>query len=436
MRIAERTRGSELSARIDRIGFFAFAIGLLSIAASAAALDSKAIFDEYSHSIVQLQIVEIGSGAKRSIGSGFVVGRSGELATNYHVISDLVIDPDLYRAERVDEEGIAHPVELLGFDVVRDIAIVRSATVFGQPFVLHRDDPKQGERIYAIGDPYDLGLTIVEGLYNGRLEHARYDRIHFTGSLNPGMSGGPALLPSGEVVGVNVATSGNQVSFLVPAPDLQRLIAKVGTADPMPAATRMSELRDQLFAHQRDYYGEILATEGEPVEMGPYVAPSKIAPFFNCWGDVQDDDDDALHRVLSHQCTTEDSVYISDRHHMSVVWLQHRQLETEELSSLRFYWLYSWFFESNWSQLGGNEEILTEFRCRTRFVDSGGLVFKTAFCARRYIDLPGLYDVVFKAAHLGEDQRGFETALVATAISLENARALADRYLAGIRWKE
>jgi S1-C subfamily serine protease len=31
------------------------------------------------------------------------------------------------------------------------------------------------------------------------------------------MSGGPTLTQAGKVVGINVATEGNQISFLVPA---------------------------------------------------------------------------------------------------------------------------------------------------------------------------------------------------------------------------
>ena len=57
-------------------------------------------------------------------------------------------------------------------------------------------------------------------------------------------------------------------------------------------------------------------------------------------------------------------------------------------------------------------------------------------CYLRVLDLEGLYDVVFKAAHVGASDTGFETALVATSIGLDNARKLAERYLAEIRWTE
>ena len=406
---------------------------VLGLALPTAALDTEKIFERYEDSIVQIRIVEAGSGAKRAIGTGFVVGPDGELATNYHVVSDLVLEPDLYRGEWVDGEGKGHPVELLGFDVVRDIAIVRADQSFGTAFTLHRGEPRKGERVYAVGDPYDLGMSIVEGLYNGRLEHARYERIHFTGSLNPGMSGGPALLPNGEVVGVNVASAGNQVSFLVPVDDLRALLARVAKPEHALPTDLRQALRDQLWEHQQEYFGAILASKPETVRLGPYTAPSRISPFFNCWGDVYEPDK-GLYRSLTHQCDTEDWIYVSEDHDMGVVWMRHREIESEGLSGLRFYQLYSQYFESNWSHLSGSEDVFTPFRCRTRFVESNGMVFKTAFCARRYLDLDGLYDVVFKAAHLGDDQTGFETALVLTATSLENAEKLSRRHLASIEW--
>ena len=118
------------------------------------------------------------------------------------------------------------------------------------------------------------------------------------------------------------------------------------------------------------------------------------------------------------------------------VTLRHRALESRALSPARFFAIYSQFFEGNHSEMWGSEEDFTAFRCRTRFVRDRDLTFKTAFCARRYLAYDGLYDVVFKAALLGRERAGVESALVLSAISVENAARLAERHLEGIAWNE
>src|SRR4029077_10835207 len=79
--------------------------------------------------------------------------------------------------------------------------------------------PAQGERLYSMGNPLDLGFTVNEGTYNGLVGRSYNERIHFTAALNPGMSGGPTVTAGGLVVGINVATrrDGQLISFLVPA---------------------------------------------------------------------------------------------------------------------------------------------------------------------------------------------------------------------------
>src|SRR5438046_9463079 len=87
-----------------------------------------------------------------------------------------------------------------------------------------------------MGNPLDLGFTITEGIYNGLVEHSYNERIHFTGALNPGMSGGPAVTGEGNVIGVNVATrrGGQLVSFLVPARFAAALLQRVREQGPAP----------------------------------------------------------------------------------------------------------------------------------------------------------------------------------------------------------
>ena len=45
------------------------------------------------------------------------------------------------------------------------------------------------------------------------------------------MSGGPTLNEAGEIIGINVATSGNEISFLVPAVHLSKILARLQARD-------------------------------------------------------------------------------------------------------------------------------------------------------------------------------------------------------------
>jgi serine protease Do len=397
--------------------------------------ETSAVFAANSEQVYQVKVVERESGAKAGIGSAFSVTDVGHVMTNFHVVSSLIDHPDRYRGELVDSAGNVTKLEVVHFDVIHDLAILHADLDTHPSFRFRRGAIEQGTRIYSLGNPFDLGMVIVEGTYNGLLEHSHHARIHFTGSLNAGMSGGPAILETGEVVGVNVATSGNQVSFLVPVERASLLVEQV-LADGFRAPRDfMPELAYQLLAYQDGYLEELEGQSFELVAMGKYRAPTRLAPHFNCWGNATHAEE-ALHRSITHRCYTHDNIYLSEDHNFSPIRLRHRQVESDELNPVQFYNMYSNFFEGNHSQFWGQKKNFTPFRCRTKFVDNGGLTFKTVFCVRRYRKLTGVFDAVFKAAALGDPRGGFETALVLSAVSFENAERLAQRYLEAIQWRE
>ena len=198
---------------------FLLLIGMLAIAAAAQAQDwsTEEIFARYKAAVVQVRIVDERGGEKSSLGSGFFISDAGEIVSNYHVVADLVEHPGQFRAEYVLDDGQTGPLTLRTVDVVHDLSLLQAENLRRPFLAIESNLPAKGERLYAFGNPYDLGMTIIEGTYNGLLEKSLYERIHFSGSINPGMSGGPTVDRNGNVIGVNVATAGNQVSFLVPA---------------------------------------------------------------------------------------------------------------------------------------------------------------------------------------------------------------------------
>ena len=98
---------------------------------------------------------------------------------------------------------------------------------------------------------------MIPGTYNGITAHSVYERIHFSGSVNPGMSGGPVLNQSGQVIGVNVATAGNQLGFLVPLNRLTKFIVQPSTGA-IKLASIDATIAAQLKANQAAIVGNLV----------------------------------------------------------------------------------------------------------------------------------------------------------------------------------
>lgn len=408
-------------------------LSLLLGPAHARTGDAEDVFQQFSASTVKIHVVNNASGAKSVIGTGFFVSDDGYLITNYHVISRWVHDPEKHRVEYLDEDKNAHPLDVLNIDVVNDLAVARTDGPVEKSLKLSKDELSQGVRIFSFGYPHDFGITIVEGTYNGLLEHAFYNKIHFTGSLNSGMSGGPAVDSKGQVVGINVATSGNQVSFLVPVEYAIKLYDATLSGDYQVPESFVDKVADELKVHQQLYVADTLFTENNQVEMGNFKVPTEPARFFNCWGGASDNDSEAAH-FTSHQCSAEDYLYISSEHGAAPAFIRHSFLESASLNDYQFANLYSMNFSRNPGALWEGAEHVTPFRCQSDALSHNGIEFKTAFCVRRYRKMDGLYDAVFKLASLGDSQSGIISELVLFGVAFETAVDVSKRYLEQFSW--
>jgi serine protease Do len=392
------------------------------------------VYRRFADRVVKVQIIERSSAAKASLGSGFYVADDGSLVTNYHVISQLVHHPSRYRVEVLDATGAAVPATLLAIDVIHDLAVLRRQSRPPGYFALASLDVSRGDRLYSLGHPEDLGLSIIEGTYNGLLQYTLYPKIHFTGSLNPGMSGGPAIDGAGHVVGVNVSTMGNQVSFLVPIEQVIRLVERVRAPGFVKSRDFLADVGRQLLAYQDEYITQMFGGTIPTVSLGGFVLPTAPARFLRCWADAPSERD-APYDVAYHRCSTEDAVYITEDQSSGIVELEHRLLTSGSLNSLRFSALYTHSFDAKGEDVDGNEDVVTRFRCTTDNVDNGRTTLRAALCLRRYRRLPGLYDVVLRAAVLGRRDRGIVTVLQLSGVSFENAQRVTRHYLQGIAWQ-
>ncbi len=396
------------------------------------------VFARFSDRILKIQLIETSSNAKSTIGTGFFISADGLMMTNYHVISERIHEPDDYRVEIVDQDGSAHTVEVIAVDVVHDLAVLRTGRSTPRHFTLGSVPLRQGDRLYSLGHPNDLGLSIVEGTYNGNLKHTLYPKIHFTGSINSGMSGGPTITGDGRVAGVNVRTMGNQRSFLVPEKEATALLAKVQASDFVPAAEPLKEIAAQLTAYQEEYLKDLLVGETKTVDFGPFRVISEPATVFRCWGgaDKSDDraDEEPMYEELWHQCATDDDVFIAGDQSSGVVRVSHVALSSTRLNGSRFAALYANRF-ANDNTPSGDEKHVTVWKCVTRNVAAKNLPVRSVLCLRGLKKLDGLYDAVLKVAVLGKGDQGLISTLTLSGASFENIQRLTSGFLERIAWR-
>lgn len=153
-------------------------------------------------------------------GSGFFVSADGYVVTNNHVVANAKT------VEIVTDDGRTLPAKVIGTDPRTDLAVVK---VDGQnfPFVKFSDhDPRIGDWVVAVGNPFGLGGTVTAGIVSARgrnIDSGPYDDfIQIDAPINKGNSGGPAFDVDGGVIGVNTAIyspSGGSVGigFDIPA---------------------------------------------------------------------------------------------------------------------------------------------------------------------------------------------------------------------------
>lgn len=395
--------------------------------------EAKKVFSQFKDKIVQVLVLDKTSGLKAVIGSGFVISPSGHIASNYHVVSKFVQKPKQYNIEYLKENGEKGELSLVDIDVIHDLSILKSEKLKGNYLEIEPNELSKGEMLYSLGNPYDLGLTIVQGTYNGLLEKSLYHKIHFTGSINPGMSGGPTINEKGKVVGVNVSTAGNQVSFLVPSKYIIALLSEI--SDKLPGRDLNNRVREQLFENQVNYISLLLNKPITAMQIGNYSLPGEMAPFIKCWGDTSKKDE-LLYEQMYQHCSTNDDLFISDSFSTGSIQYRHDLYATEKLGTIRFYR----FLEEQLQQPAiftqGDGEEVSNYACKTSLVEHNGLTSKVVFCLRGYKKMDGLYDSYLSALTIVSDKEALRTTLNLSGISHESAARLSKAFIEAVSWKK
>jgi putative serine protease PepD len=185
----------------------------VSSSTTTSALTATQIYRRDSSGVVAIHVV---TPSGEDSGTGIVLGDSGLILTNDHVIkeaSSIMVSPGA-------SAGETRTATLVGADPDSDLALIKiDPSGLGlKPLTLANSSAVEiGESVYAIGNPYGLDETFTRGIISalGR-EIKAPDGAAITGAiqtdaaLNPGNSGGPLLNTAGQVIGINSQIASDQ----------------------------------------------------------------------------------------------------------------------------------------------------------------------------------------------------------------------------------
>jgi serine protease Do len=399
--------------------------------APAASQSAREVLAQVRPAVIQIKSFFGSNTAQSSHGTGFAVGEGGVFMTNYHVVAERVQRPAKYRLEYRTADGETGAMMVLAVDVRHDLALVRASGYAPAPLKLQLSPAIKGDRAYSVGFPLDVGLTITEGISNGEVSDSFEPRIHYSGAINAGMSGGPGLNAAGEVIGVNVAGYRFEqlVSFLVPVAHADALRRR--TLGQESDTGPREEAQAQMQAHSVD----LLRALGGPMQtqfIAGYSLPAKLAPFINCNASGSPATQDPV-QMVQIRCLTKAGLYVQQGLYSGDLRYSHYILTTDTLDP--------WRFASRLSSLTlavgnyGSPRHVGPYACEDRVVGLKGFDAGVLVCARRYRRFDRLYDFTVRVSSLNGSKHGFASHLDMYGLEFDAGVDFIRRYVEAMEWK-
>lgn len=212
-----------------------------------------------------------------TLGSGVIMDQRGYILTNKHVIND---------ADQIIialQDGRVFEALLVGSDTLTDLAVLKINASGGLPVIPINPKrvPHIGDVVLAIGNPYNLGQTITQGIISatGRIglnPTGRQNFLQTDASINHGNSGGALVNSLGELMGINTLSFDKSNDGETPE--------GIGFAIPFQLATK---IMDKLIRDGRVIRGYIgiggreiapMHTQGGGIDQIQGIVVNEVAP--------------------------------------------------------------------------------------------------------------------------------------------------------------
>lgn len=176
---------------------------------NAVRIASPAVVNVYNRSFSSASINEDEQLQVNNLGSGVIMSKDGYILTNKHVIQN---------ADQIVvalQNGNIYEASLIGSDNLTDLAVlkIRANNLSTIPQNKNRQ-VYVGDVALAIGNPYNLGQSVSQGIISAVGRSAvgdslgRQNFIQTDASINRGNSGGALINSAGELVGISTLSIG------------------------------------------------------------------------------------------------------------------------------------------------------------------------------------------------------------------------------------
>ena len=231
---------------------------------------SEVVFKKASPSVVTVKI--FGGEDKRLLvqGSGVVVG-PGTVVTNRHVVES-------GNEIQVIDHGQAYPASVMYSDREYDLCALGVPSLPApQVDMASVQTIRVGQRVYAIGAPRGLELSISDGLVSSVRPYGAFPVIQTNAPISKGSSGGGLFDTDGRLVGITTFSviEGQNINFALVAdliPLLPARTADIGTLKPIVPVKRADEINNKAILDVlQERKQAIVVSEAELKVMGEEI---------------------------------------------------------------------------------------------------------------------------------------------------------------------
>lgn len=226
-------------------------LGMAALVASTPAMAKtpSQVFEEVSASVVVVEAYDA-RGTQIGQGSGVIIA-PGEVATNCHVLKN---------ADRlqVRHGPVRYPARVRLSDADRDLCQITAAELTARPAAIGATKALHvGSRVYAVGAPQGLELTLSEGIVSGLREVPGGRFIQTTAPISPGSSGGGLFDENGALVGLTTfyVSEGQNLNFALPVEWLRELPTRHKAQTPAEDSTVRWVAKALVLESRQDWEG-------------------------------------------------------------------------------------------------------------------------------------------------------------------------------------